>query len=359
MKVSKKTRMGALRAMSSLTGAVSAVVLIGLTGCATSGKQARTIDDYTFYPPPPVVPRVQFLRHIRSAEDFAPPRNRLFDFLVGDRKEAYRTVAKAYGIEVVDGKIFVADTMSACVAVFDVTDKSLTRFGRSGRGALRKPINIRKGTTGYLYVADTIRKQVVVFDTDGRYITEYGDGEEFTPADVAVTESELFILDRATHDIKVYDLKSYALKRTIGQRGPKPGEFNYPTNMVKDDEGNLYVCDSMNLRVQKLDPEGNAKLVFGKPGQIPGHFARPRGIDVDRDGIIYVADALQNVVQMFDQEGNPLMHIGQAGMGEGGLFLPAQVMLDYDNIELFREYLAPGFEAQYLILVTNQLEAKR
>jgi DNA-binding beta-propeller fold protein YncE len=355
----KKTPVVALRVLPLLKGAALPLLLTVLTGCATSGKKVRTAADYTYYPPPPVAPRVQFLRHIRSSEDFAPPRNKFLDFVVGENKDVYTTVAKAYGIEVLDGKLFVADTMGACIAVFDISDKTLTRFGRRGRGTLRKPINIRKGPNGYLYVADTLRKQVVVFDPDGNYMSEYGDGESFTPADVAVTATELYVLDNAAHDIKVYDLKTYKLKRTIGQRGPNPGQFNFPTNLVMDDEGNLYVCDSMNLRVQKLGPAGETLLTFGKAGQIPGHFARPRGVAVDRDGIIYVADAMQNVVQMFDREGRVLMHIGQAGTGEGGLLLPAQVVVDYESVELFRKDIAPDFDAKYLIFVTNQFEANK
>jgi len=237
----------------------------------------------------------------------------------------------------------------------DFGEQSFETFGRTGPGALRKPINVRLGPAGKLYVADTLRNQIVVFDTDGKYITEYGTGKEFRPADIIVSEEELFVLDIASHSIHVYDLQTHQRKRSFGQRGKGFGEFNYPTNMVMDSQKFIHICDSMNLRVQKIDQNGKASFLFGKPGRTPGHFSRPRGIAVDRDGIIYVADARMGIVQLFDPEGKALMYLGKTGTGEGQLYLPAQVVISYDIAEPFRKYIAPNFEAEYLVFVTNQL----
>ena len=350
-------------APAALVLAIAFAVVAGLVGCGPGGPGVRESPAraqkaqkaYMYFPPPPEAPRVQFLRHLRSAEDFAVPKSRLAEFITGGETKVYKTIAKGYGIAVRKGSIFCTDTKELCVAVMDFRRRRFWAFGREGPGQLRKPINIRLDQSGRLYVTDTLRRQIVVFDSKGKYLAEYGDGKEFTPSDVIISDGELYVLDIAAHGIKVYDLKTRELKRSFGGRGKGFGQFNYPTNMVMDGEGNIYVCDSMNFRVQKIDREGKALFQFGSVGRTPGHFARPRGVAVDRNGIIYVADAVLGIVQMFDQKGTPLMHFGETGTEDGRLYLPAQVIVDYDNIGLFKKYIAPDFEAEHLILVTNQL----
>ena len=48
------------------------------------------------------------------------------------------------------------------------------------------------------------------------------------------------------------------------------------------------------------------------------------------------------------------MFFGVPGKSEAALNLPAKVLIDYDHTERYRRYAAPGFELEYLVLVTNQ-----
>lgn len=281
------------------------------------------------------------------------------EFLFGKRGDMPTTIAKPFGVATLDHKVFIADTGAPRVVVLNMVTRTFDQFGVKGRGVLRKPINVRIGPDHRLYVADTLRKQVVVFDEQGKYLGAIGDGQEFKPADVAVYGDEVYVLDIDAHDIKVYDRSAGTLKRTLGQRGSEPGSFNFPSNMVFDEEGNLFVCDSMNFRVQKLGPNGDSLLSFGGAGDTAGFFSRPRGIAVDRSGIIYVVDALTGIVQMFNAEGQPLMFFGRGGTDEGELMLPAQIFIDYDNVDDFKEFLDPDFDAEYIIFVTNQIEKNK
>lgn len=330
------------------------VISVALVGCGPAADGEKLAKSYVFFPAPPEVPRIQFLCNFHGTQDFAAPRSELLKFLDPKDASLYQTIAKPFGIAVVDGKIHVTDTKSASVAVIDWPKQGYEVFGVEGRGAFRKPINIRRGPDNLLYVTDTVRGQVVVYDADGEYVREYGNGTDFRPADVVVTDEEMFVLDISSHSIKVYDLQSGDLKRTFGGRGKGFGEYNYPSNMVMDDEGNIHVCDAMNFRIQKIDQNGKSLLQFGRVGRTPGHFARPKGIAVDRDGIVYVVDSQLGIVQLFDREGTPLMFLGRTGLGDGQLYSPAQITIDYDSVEHFREYIAPDFDAKYLVFVTNQ-----
>lgn len=350
------------RNMSRLVWAVAAGVALSgaLTGCTSSKPAQYEIKEHVFFPPPPADPRVQFLTHLHGASDFAQRKSSFFEFIVGQEQESYPTVIKPFGVAMLDHKIFVADTVAPRIVVFDLQKRTMEWFGRTGRGVLRKPINVRVGPDRLLYVGDTLRNQVVVFDAAGKYVTEYGDGKQFNPSDLLVTADELYILDNATHGLKVYDLKTRELKRSFGKQGPGAGEFNYPSNMALAPDGGILVCDSMNFRVQKIDPRTGACLLqFGQIGDVPGTFTRPKGIAVDRNGIIYVVDAMSAVLQMFSPEGKLLMHVGGRGIVDGALNLPAQVQIDYDHVADFQQYLDPNFAADYLLLVSNQLERNK
>ena len=61
-----------------------------------------------------------------------------------------------------------------------------------------------------------------------------------------------------------------------GERGSAPGKFNEPRGIAVDPDGNIYVLDCNNTRIQKLDPEEFPEA----PGYVPNrHCLRPGDID--------------------------------------------------------------------------------
>jgi sugar lactone lactonase YvrE len=107
--------------------------------------------------------------------------------------------------------------------------------------------------------------------------------------------------------------------------GDRPGEFNNPAALATDTEGNLVVCDTGNHRLQKLDREGNVLWVAGgtaaagkpKPGTGPLEFYGPRAVCTGVDGCIYVCDSLNCRVKKYDPDGNLVMTFGAQGNDEG------------------------------------------
>lgn len=66
--------------------------------------------------------------------------------------------------------------------------------------------------------------------------------------------------------------------------------FYMPTDIAFDDQGNWYILDSGNHRIQKFDVDGNYLDTFGGQGQGPGEFAYPASIDLDSKGYMYISD---------------------------------------------------------------------
>jgi hypothetical protein len=82
------------------------------------------------------------------------------------------------------------------------------------------------------------------------------------------------------------------------------GYFGGPTDVGWDAEGNIYVSDGyLNSRIAKYDKHGNWIKTWGSWGTDEGQFRLPHNLQVDRDGNVYVADRSNARIQVFDSDG--------------------------------------------------------
>ncbi|MCV6638809.1 choice-of-anchor D domain-containing protein [Candidatus Albibeggiatoa sp. nov. NOAA] len=88
-----------------------------------------------------------------------------------------------------------------------------------------------------------------------------------------------------------------------GEEGDQPTQFENPTRINQDRQGNLYVLDKGNFRIQKFTAQGQSLATWGKEGNLPGQFVNPTDIAVDNIGTVYVLDAEIPRIQMFNPEG--------------------------------------------------------
>ncbi|HSF50887.1 MAG TPA: NHL repeat-containing protein [Nitrososphaeraceae archaeon] len=71
-----------------------------------------------------------------------------------------------------------------------------------------------------------------------------------------------------------------------------------PTGVALDSKDNLYVADTYNNRIQKIQPDGNITSI-GEQGSELGEFYLPYGIALDSKDNLYVADTKNNRIQKF------------------------------------------------------------
>ncbi len=333
-------------------------LLLGLlAGCATPNKTPKA---YTFFPPPPDQPRIQFLTAFAADTDLGTSR-RFVDFLTGQQEDVGPLV-KPYGVAVHDGKIYVCDTVTYVVQIFDLKKNRASIFAPRGEGQMRLPINITIDQDGTRYVADTGREQVLIYNADGAFLEAMGKKDEMRPTDVALTADRLYITDLKNHAVKVFSKPEHTLLFSIPRNDQtNAAKLFQPTNLAVDKSGNrLLVSDTGGNCVQVYDLDGNYLRTIGRQGVAPGMFARPKGVAVDRNGLTYVVDAATQVVQIFDTEGRLLLFFGEAGASlHGEVILPASVKVDYDNVAYFQKYAAPGRQFDYLIFVTSQFGGQK
>lgn len=82
------------------------------------------------------------------------------------------------------------------------------------------------------------------------------------------------------------------LIRTLGEVEAQDQNFAFylPSDIAVDVDGNLYVLDSGNHRIQKFGPDSKYIATFGRQGQGPAEFYFPLSLEIDAKGYLYVSD---------------------------------------------------------------------
>ncbi len=297
--------------------------LLVLLGCKK--KAPEFTPEQIYWPPPPEVPVYKWEGHIATSRWAERPGaiKRFLIQLVGARDLVH--FKKPYAVAVdPSGRVLVTDTGWGSVLVFDRPHKRFQFLGNKGQGALQKPTGVTTDAQGHIFVGDAKLARVFEYDENLEFVRTYGGGLLARPVGVLVVpdRNELWVVDTGRHVIEVFGVGGDHV-RTIGSRGPEPGQFNFPTNLAMNSKGEIYVVDTFNFRVQVFDEDGNYLRHWGKNCDSFGCFARPKGIAVDADDNVYVVDAAFSNVQVFDGEGRLLVFFGGVGNGPGQLWLPA------------------------------------
>jgi sugar lactone lactonase YvrE len=168
------------------------------------------------------------------------------------------------------------------------------------------------------------------------------------------------VADVTLDQVLVYDADSLKLLRKIGTTGHNhelttSGDFARPTGLAVDADGNLYVCDTLNNRIEIFDADGKFVSAFGKAGDGPGYFARPKGIAIDSDGHIWVADGMQDRVQVFNRDARLLITFGGHGILPGQFQGLVGIATDKNN-RVFTSEMYPGRVQQFRYVTDAEAE---
>jgi sugar lactone lactonase YvrE len=335
-------------------GAGLAAALAALAGgCASAGKAtAGASREYSFWPPAPDEPRIQFLRSYRFSSDVEPPRSG-FDKLVFGTEQQVLPIERPFGVAMWQSRIYVCDITNPAVVVLDLVKQQTRLMAARGVERMVQPTAIAIAPDGMKYVADRRQARIFVFDGEDRQVSAFGQ-RGLAPAGLAVHDGELYVADLESQTVLVFDRLTGEPRRTIGGPGGEAGRFISPVGVAVDAGGDVYVTDAIRGRLQKFSPTGELLLSVGEIADSPGNFVRPKQVAVDQEGVVYVVDAAFQNVQMFNPQGQLLMFFGSAGAHPGSMSLPAGIADADGDLGLFSADIHPAFEAQRLLLVTNQ-----
>jgi len=319
------------------------LLLLATIGCAPipSAPQDGRVADLVF-PPPPEEPRFFFERTITGSADIeiVGRDTRWRRILTGEATTSLG-MSKPFDVQTCQGRVYVSDTVSRSVLVFDIPQGSFSEIGASEPGLLRKPMGLATDEECNLYVADGTLQRVMVYDQGGQYLSAIGGQEMFDrlsyvdvdPAGERVYAVDVGGVSSENHRVRVFDIQSGDHLFDFGKRGIHPGLFNLPRDIAVAPNGRVYVVDGGNFRVQAFTPDGEFIMKFGEVGTRTGQFSRPKGIDIDAAGNIYVSDAAFGNFQIFDSQGQLLLFVGDRSQtpGPAKYLLPAGVSVDEDG----------------------------
>lgn len=278
----------------------------------------------------------------------------------------------------VSGRIFIADLGNHRVRTLDTAGIIQTVAGSAVAGStddtllavrarLAAPTSVFVDPEGNIYVSEKGGQVVRKVNTQGAIATIAGDGyvvqEGFEargrfsgdggpalsaslnrPGGVFVDSSgDLYIADTGNHRIRRVDGRTNVIVTIAGDGFPgyrgdgaaatRAGLWN-PSDVFIDRSGNLYIADTYNHRVRKVDPDGIITTVAGsgKVGILNGRFggdgeqatrgslSKPTGVWGDDAGSIYISDRGNHRIRKVDSDGiiTTVVGSGASGLSGGG-----------------------------------------
>ena len=212
-----------------------------------------------------------------------------------------------------NGDIYVSEAGTHQVHRFSANGVHVGEW-RAVSGQLRLPQGLALGSHGRLYLANS-DSRVYVFNTSGLELKYLGDtyttdapGGMAQPWAVTTdTQAALCVLDREYDGgLHKFSLDGAFLGNWPLERGPSLGQIDGPGGIAADTQGNVYLADAKNHRIQKFSPDGRSLSAFGSLGSAHGQFSHPSGVAVGPDNSIYVCDNDNDRIQVFDSQGRYL-----------------------------------------------------
>ena len=329
----------------------SRILLLNLTlavlsfgGCqtpiTTPRTEERALVKPLVWPAPPQQARIRFVKTVARPEDMGIESSfwqQLWGVLVGKEEQWF---IRPTGVAATGQTVFVTDAGGQALWILNPQAKQFRKLQSAAGRHLISPVAVTLGTEERIYIVDSYLREIVIYDRKQNPVGVISAPNVQRPAGLAYdnTRNRLYVADSAAHRVWVFAGDGKPLG-AIGQRGTGDGEFNFPTHVAVDRNGNLYVTDALNFRLQMFDSEGRFTGKFGRHGDSSGTFASPKGVAVDSENHIYVVDALFDAVQIFDRAGQYLLTFGERGVGPGQFWLPGGIFIDdHDQIYVADTY---------------------
>ncbi|MGI8785519.1 MAG: IPT/TIG domain-containing protein [Acidobacteriota bacterium] len=303
---------------------------------------------------------------------------------LGDDGPAWRAaLSKPYAIAVDSAnRLFIADSENSRVRRVDPASGLITTVAGTERYAsyngdnkpaiqasLKSPKGVTIDPSGNIYIADTGNHRVRKVDAFGTITTIAGNGDKgFSPDNVLATQAmvdqpwgvavdaggNLYIAEFGTHRIRRVDRGSGFITTIAGNgQGGYSGDgvpatatsLFSPSAVAVDRSGNVFIADSDNHRIRKVDTNGIITTVagngsfdyYGEGGAATAAaIARPLMVIVDEAGNLFISGILYRVVRV-DAVTKILKRVAGSGLGfsgdggpalSAGLRLPAGLALD-------------------------------
>jgi RHS repeat-associated protein len=145
-----------------------------------------------------------------------------------------------------------------------------------------------------------------------------GNGQLNEPEAVAFgSEGDAWVIDQNNNRVERFT-SSGSFVASYGSAGKGPGEYENAWGIaINQKTGNVYVADTENNRIQELNDEGTFIREWGEPGTGETQFDDPDAVTIDTAGHVWVANWEDDKVQEFSETGSFIRAFGAKGTGNG------------------------------------------
>ena len=201
------------------------------------------------------------------------------------------------------GNIYLSDTLNHRVLKCSTSDILCCAGEMLEKGSGPDRFDCPSGITvngEVVYVCDTENHRVRLCNSRDLHIQGEFRHDDMRPVDVAIDKEGrlVYVLDR-TNMIHVFQESNHELLQTIDLTEPQYLKLQQPVGICVDTKHFVYITDEQKHGVLVLDAAGKFKMFFGTYGAHEGEFKSPSGIDVDNQGNVYVCDSRNSRVQIF------------------------------------------------------------
>lgn len=226
--------------------------------------------------------------------------------VVGDKDPQGKPLfGRPGGLASYGDQLYVSDEKLGRIVILDRSGKVVASFGQDGDAP--KEFDSPRGMAfcrGLLFVADTGNDRVQVLSPEGIYLAAIGtSGPEETrlaaPIQIAIDpQGRLLILEKSGV-IKIF--------KPTGEYEGKLSVKHLAIAIAADNEG-LFLADSKNLQICKVDFRGRELFSFGSKGPSASQFLSVSGLSATPQGELLVADMEKNSILIFATEPTPALH---------------------------------------------------
>jgi sugar lactone lactonase YvrE len=173
---------------------------------------------------------------------------------------------------------------------------------------------------------------------------------------VEASTGEIYIADAERHQIFILKDKKLTVFAGSGQAGFKDGkaqeaQFNHPVALERDDQGQLFLLEKNSQRVRKIWPDGMVSTLAGGeeagfhdgPG-LSARFNRPVALAVTPEGVVFVADTENHRIRRIEVDGTVSTFVGngQTGLEKWDVNLPSTLSGPRQEVAITPKSLALG-----------------
>lgn len=203
------------------------------------------------------------------------------------------------------GNLAVADTANRRVQILDPGGRPLASLTGNDL-PFEEPLAVAANSRGDILVLDSTRQWVYRYSAEGNFIDRFGGptAQLFHPRGMTVFNDDTVALaDTGRSRLALFTADGAAAGTIGGGPGSGPGQFNEPTDVLRDEWNTYFVVEAMNQRIQRVDEAGNPLAQWAIP---PAYAFDGPHMAFGPDGSIFVTESQSSSLLRYSPDGELL-----------------------------------------------------